>query len=325
MSTHRKPLSSLDNILPHSTSLGVIKPTQVHPATSQIISKYDHLRSIIDKNVRDPAEAILANRIIEELQLEVCALRQSLDNFRSYQEVSGLNVDPKADTTAINSKIEKKVTSTDQHQEAVFLSLENETPSDAMSPIDERTSLRMYPLSPIRALPVLPCEVRLAPHEVEPEPIIPIVRRSNRRASISAFTVLDSLQSDNVRDKKHRQPRAKKVIEVENIPIESLTEVKYVAVTDSSKNVLLASCNPNSSTKLSSDIPAPSLMNSELCVTSVTYAVVASIIHPSDPSAEGQDRDRYTSFINYYLKYHILISHSVPHLILINYYPILII
>ena len=83
--THRRPLSSLENICKAST--GQAEPTVKNNKSKRsiksslfAISKYDELRSIVDNYILDPIIARQANTIISELQLDASPLRVDKSN-----------------------------------------------------------------------------------------------------------------------------------------------------------------------------------------------------------------------------------------------------
>ena len=218
MAAIRRPLSSVENLLHKGAipEIGLSKSNlNLSNGTSDLsdtCTKYDKLRSIIGLYVVDTLIASRALQIVDELEVEGDSFRRTVleSNVQSFQlDESVKRVDNQVLQTApqpkLNSFVESSSENTD-NEEVILSKHDNSTMSPVKIPLHSGREV-----SPDALL--------------QPVAVIPIVRRSNRRASMSSFTVLDTLQADiATKDKKPRQPRTKKAtgVDLENkIPLDN--------------------------------------------------------------------------------------------------------
>ena len=215
---HRRPLSSLENILQQSASndIGTQKSRDKHLNRSAdflhlTLSKYDQLLSIVNNHVSDPIIARQANEIICELQNGWISLNRSIGNTETSSIPGNDNQASELDAFTVHF-------ATEQPDFGI-----NQATKDG-SPTLKATHLSA------------------SKREVSPDPEIilhlpvdilpPVLRRSNRRASMSTITILDSLQVDNeISNRKPRQCRTRKHSGIENRLPEVLIVADMIAVT----------------------------------------------------------------------------------------------
>lgn len=185
MSTNRKPLSSIENVLNMDSDRnhGAVQSFKSNAMSTN--SNFDKLQDIIDNFVRNPAAAHRATRLIDALRKQILTVDSSiLADVASSKEITSHNIDPMISegSSAVSSTLSMKENRCIPGQDvrgdcSKPNSLKNDIAKNATDVNDDLLEGKQC------------------------------IRRSNRRASISASNVLNIAYNRNpVAHKKLKKP-----------------------------------------------------------------------------------------------------------------------